>query len=291
MPIDSQRKVWMVTGTSTGFGKRLVSQVLSRGDYVIATVRKPEDFKVNVTESDRARLQVLALDLNDPQESIQGKVDGALAKWGRIDVLVNNAGSAPKALLEEGGAAFSDTHLSTNITGTINVTNAVLPNMRDRRSGMVVFLGSRSVWNAEIPLTAHYIISKAAQHVLGETYASELKSFGVRVLIFCPGGFRTENIHTRPLVVHNRIAAYDTFRDEAMVDFNERWRNAPGDPEKAMKVLVDAINGEGKAKGRELPLYLLLGNPTYDAARAYCEKLSQTMASWEDVTKDLDLEE
>lgn len=112
----------------------------------------------------------------------------------------------------------------------------------------------------------------------------------MRVLIACPGGFRTENIHTAPLTIDRHIPAYDTYREAEFALFNERWRQAPGDPAKAVEVLVDVVRGEGKARGRELPLYLLLGNPTYAAARDHCNMLLRSMDAWEDVARDLDFD-
>ncbi|KAI0920223.1 hypothetical protein AcV5_010023 [Taiwanofungus camphoratus] len=286
--MQSSQKVWFITGTSSGFGKRLVASVLARGDCVIATVRRPEDFPL--TDVDESRVHVLVLDVTDKAENIQGKVNEALHIWGRIDVLVNNAGYAPKALLEEGGSAAALAVFQVNVFGLINVTNAVLPHMRERRSGTLVFLGSRSVWKADTVMTGFYIASKAAVHSLGETYSAELAQFGVRVLVFSPGAFRTENVHTAPYLMNSRIPAYDAFREAALEDFRNRWSRPKGDPAKAMELLVNVVRGEVDAQGRDLPLVLPIGNPTYAAARAHCETLQQTMDAWEDVAKDLDFD-
>lgn len=93
------------TGTSSGFGKRLVRAVLARGDYAIATVRSQGEFPLELDDAARARLHIVELDVTEPEASIRAKVDDAVRVWGRIDVLVNNAGNAPKSLLEEGGYA------------------------------------------------------------------------------------------------------------------------------------------------------------------------------------------
>ncbi|CCM01679.1 uncharacterized protein FIBRA_03743 [Fibroporia radiculosa] len=281
----------LCAGTSSGFGKRLVPIILARGDYVIATVRKPEDFQVVVSESDVHRVHIILLDLKESEQSIKEKVKGALAKWGRVDVLINNAGTAPKGLLPEGGAEFFMEHLQINVIGTMSVTNAVLSNMRERRTGTVVFLGSRSAWRPDIILAGYYSAWKAAIHSLGASYAAELERFGVRVTVFCPGGFRTENIHTWPILINDHIPEYDALREETSALFNANWKKAPGDPVKAMELLVDVVNGEGKAAGKKFPLYLPVGNATFDAARAYWQNLSQTMDEWEDVAKNLNFDE
>jgi len=294
LPADStdsaQQKVWLVTGTSSGFGKRLVKSIVLRGDYVLATVRRLQDFQVDLTNEERSHVHVLVLDLTDTADVIQQKAIKALEIWGRVDILVNNAGVAPKALLEEAGTSFIMSQFQSNLFAVMYLTNALLPQMRERRSGTIVFMGSRSVWKPDTPMTGNYIATKAAIHALGETYACELAQFNVRVMIVCPGGFRTEKIHLAPLTIDHRIPAYDAYRDEEFEKFHDRWRNATGDPVKAVELVVDVVKGEGKAQGRDLPLYLLLGSPTYDAARTHCNTLLKSMEVWEDIAKDLDLE-
>ncbi|PCH42890.1 NAD(P)-binding protein [Wolfiporia cocos MD-104 SS10] len=290
MEPTADQKVWFITGTSTGFGKRLVQITLARGDLVIATVRRIEDFQLTLSQEDSSRLRIVALDLTDTVESIEKTIAEAVAFWGRIDVLVNNAGWAPKSIIEEGHMKLSAPLFQTNVFGMLNVTNAVLPHMRERRSGTVVFFGSRSVWKADTVLTGFYIATKAAIHAIGETYAAELAPFGIRVLILAPGGFRTENIATAPLTIDKHITDYDATREREIALFRERWKDVPGDPMKAMNLLVDVVRGEGRAHGKKFPLFLPLGNPTYDAARAHCTRLLQTMDEWEDIAKDLDFD-
>ncbi|KZT67881.1 NAD(P)-binding protein [Daedalea quercina L-15889] len=285
---DADRRVWMISGTTSGFGKRLVPMVLSRGDYVIATARDTAKVDFHLPETDRARLHVVQIDMTDPPEKILRVVADALAVWGRIDVLINNAAWAPKSLLEEASPSYAHTVFQTNVFGALNLTNAVLPQMRSRRTGTVVFLGSRSVWKADTILTGHYLASKAAIHAFAETYAAELAPFNVRVIIAVPGGFRTENIHTAPLTSANHIHEYDALREEEYAKFKDRWAAAPGCPSKIMELLVDVVNGEGRAAGRKTPLYLLLGKPTYAAAKAFHDRLDEEMDSWKDLGEDLD---
>ncbi|KAI0725546.1 NAD-P-binding protein [Fomitopsis betulina] len=288
---DAERKVWMITGTTSGFGKRLVSLVLSRGDYVIAAARGVSKFDIPLPEADRTRLHLVQMDLTDTPEKIQSAVVDVLAAWGRIDVLINNAAWAPKSLLEEASPSYSQAVFQTNVFGVLNLTNAVLPQMRARRTGTVVFLGSRSVWKADTILTGHYLASKAAIHAFAETYAAELAPFNVRVIIAVPGGFRTENIHTAPLTSANHISEYDTLREEEYEKFKLRWAAAPGDPDKIMALLVDVLTGEGKAAGRKTPLYLLLGKPTYTAAETFYKRLDEEMSTWRDLGENLDCDD
>ncbi|KAI0920829.1 hypothetical protein AcW1_005005 [Taiwanofungus camphoratus] len=286
--MEAGQKIWFITGTSSGFGKRLAALVLARGDYVIATVRRLDCCPQ--VDADQSRLRILVLDVSDSIENVQATMDEALSIWGRIDVVVNNAGYGMKAMIEEGGSVAALTQFQTNLFGAINVTNAILPHMRKRRSGTVLFMGTRSVWNAGTPAIGFYASSKAALHGVAETYAAELAQFNVRIMIVAPGAFRTENVHSVPYTMNTHVPDYDEVREDTMAHFREIGKKATGDPAKAMELVVDVVRGEGKAKGREMPLYLFLGNVTYVHVRAHCEMLLQTMDAWEDVAKDLDFD-
>ncbi|KAH9840906.1 uncharacterized protein C8Q71DRAFT_742204 [Rhodofomes roseus] len=282
-----QPEVWFITGTSSGLGECLVRSVLSRGDCVIATVRQLEKFKLK--DVDHTRLHVLELDVTDTEENIARVVSEGTAKWGRIDILVNNAGIIPKALTEEGGSKAGMETFQTNFFGQVNVTNAVLPYMRERRSGTIVNIGSRSAW-IDIPAYAWYTSSKAALHAYTTTLANEVAGFGIRVVLAIPGGFKTANVLDGPDLTNKALPEYDELRSRVRVSTQQAWDQwkGSGDPAKAMEFLVDVLKGEGRAKGRKAPLWLVLGQGTYDRGRAYCKSLTETMDAWEDVAKDLD---
>ena len=285
--------------------------MLARGDCVIATARNLEKLRAVFPTLDR-RLHLSQLDISDSPELVQKRVKEALAVWGRIDVVVNNAGYGVKAVLEEGGALAALTQFQTNLFGVLNVTNSVLPHMRERRSGTIVILGSRSAWRAEVSVRASismsipsarslifvfylqpaglYAASKAAVHAVGETYASELRPFGIRVLIVAPGAFRTEGVHAYPATINNHVPAYDDMRNAGMARFTALAGHEKGDPAKAMELLVDVVKGEGRAAGREWPLWLVLGRDAYVDIRAKTQKLLATMDAWEDVATDLEFD-
>lgn len=254
-------------------------------------MRAGADFPLQVDDAQRSRLHILELDVTEPEESIRRKAAEAVAVWGRVDVLVNNAGNAPKSLLEEGGSTMALEQFNVNFFGQLNVTHAILPYMRERRSGTVVFFGSRSVWKPDAVMTGYYIASKAAIHAYSETLAAEVSRFNVKVLLVAPGHFRTEKLHTAPYVMAHHIPAYDAMREEEMARFNKLWHKARGDTDRAVEVIVDVVRGEGCAAGRTLPFWLLLGNATYVNARAHAERLAQDMDAWQDVAKDLDIQE
>ncbi|OBZ70280.1 putative oxidoreductase YusZ [Grifola frondosa] len=286
------QKIWLITGTSSGFGKRLVASVLARGDCVVATARNLEKLQSMFSSmgAERRRLRLLQLDISDCAEIVQERVNEALAMWGRIDVVVNNAGYGLKAIIEEGGSLAALSQFQTNIFGVLNVTNAILPHMRERRAGTVVIIGSRSAWRAEASPAGFYAASKAAIHAIGETYSTELRPFGIRVLIVAPGAFRTEGVHSYPVTINRHVPAYDEMREAGMARFAAIAGHEKGDPAKAMELVVDVVKGEGKAKGREWPLWLILGRDAYTDVRNKCHKVLRTMDAWEDVATDLEFD-
>ncbi|KAH9929275.1 uncharacterized protein B0H18DRAFT_1117616 [Fomitopsis serialis] len=290
MDSPRQPEVWFITGTSSGLGECLVQSVLAREDYFIATVRQVEKFKL--TDVDRTRLHVLRLDVTDFEENISKAVSEGVAKWGRIDVLVNNAGIIPKCLSEEGGSKAAMETFQTNFFGQINVTNAVLPYMRERKSGTIVNMGSRSAW-IDLPNFVWYCSSKAALHAYTTTLANEMAGFGIRAMVAIPGGFQTPTTINGPSLAKKAIPDYDEMRQNAHRIAQQSWDQwkGVGDPARAMELLVDVLKGEGRAKGRDAPVLLFVGQGTYNRGRAYCKNLMETMDAWEDIARDLDLEE
>ncbi|KZT66420.1 NAD(P)-binding protein [Daedalea quercina L-15889] len=282
--------VWFITGTSSGLGECLVRSVLARGDCAIATVRQLSKFRLDIP--DRSRLHVVELELTDSPENMAKIVAEAVSKWGRIDVLVNNAGIMPHSVTEEGGSQAAMTTFNTNFFGQINLVNAVLPYMRERKSGTIVNVGSRSAW-IDLPPYGWYTASKAALHAYSVTLAREVASFNIRIVIAVPGGFQTSpNLLNGPNLSTRFLPDYDALREQSKQAIQNAWTNwkGAGDPAKAMEFLVDVVKGEGRAKGREAPLWLLLGQGTYDRARAYCKNLTDTMDVWEDLSKNLDFD-
>jgi NAD(P)-dependent dehydrogenase (short-subunit alcohol dehydrogenase family) len=283
----SDPKVWLITGTSSGFGRRLVSIVLERGDRVVATARslqKIQDFPQS------PNLHLLELDVTSGTTVIKERVDEAAKVWGRIDVLVNNAGIGLLGILEECGVDKMIRQFRPNVFGVLDVTNAALPYMRERKSGTIVIIGSRSAWRSEVTGLGAYASSKAAVQVMGETLAVELAPFNIRVLIVEPGAFRTENIYSNKFDTWtNPIPDYDETRAETLAKYEAIPGNQPGDPMKAMKFVVDVVRGEGAAAGREWPLYLVLGEDAERDVRNKCMMMLKHLDEWQDVIRDVKL--
>ncbi|KAF5361192.1 hypothetical protein D9758_009020 [Tetrapyrgos nigripes] len=331
-----QPLVWLITGTSSGFGKRFVISALRRGDFVIATSRtmqsienlpsqiqdhlklplgRPNDTELDGVDLDSslsARLNLMELDVNWDTEAIHAAVKKALSIHGRVDVLVNNAGYAYKNLVEDVGSNEFKTQFQTNFFGLIDVTNAVLPQMRQRRSGTIIMMGSRSSWTAELAGTALYAASKAAVRVYTETLATELAPFSIRCLIIEPGAFRTEGIHSvRPYtppqfsqpngVNSDPRPEYAPVRERIDQFYKNIDGKQKGDPVKAVELIVDVVRGEGKAKqammareeeglGLGWPLYLILGKDAQDGVREKCQKMLDVVEEWEDLIGSLEFD-
>ncbi|ESK86994.1 short chain dehydrogenase [Moniliophthora roreri MCA 2997] len=286
--------VWLITGTSSGFGKRLVTAALNRGDCVIATARSVLSISTPgfFPGSNSENLKTLELDVTWPLETIQNTIDTATQLFGRIDVLVNNAGYALKMLVEDCSARDFMTQFEANFFGIINVTNAVLPQMRERNQGTVVMIASRSSWKPEIPTTALYSSSKAALRVYSETLSAEISQFSIRVLIVEPGAFRTEGIvSASPYNPTGSIPEYNAIRQRIHSYFTEQVEGKQrGDPEKAVQLIVDVVKGEGSAAGRSWPLYLPLGADAVEAVKEKCERMMSVVDEWRDLTSNLDFD-
>jgi len=220
----------------------------------------------------------MELDVTDSTENIRKKIAEAVGMWGMIDVLVGNAGAAHKILMEDAGVEGLEKQYRLNVFGPMNVTYAVLPFMRQRRSGTVVFVGSRSAIRNEFAGIGPYASSKAALHSLGETLAAEVRPFNIRVMILQPGAFRTEGLPNYPFQPTGPIPDYDEARKAAAVVYNSYTANndQAGDPVKGMSLLVDVVKGEGVFKGREMPLWLALGS---DSERNYRERAGRIVES------------
>jgi len=233
---------------------------------------------------------VLALDVTAPFAEIKRRMDDATEFWGRLDVAVNNAGIAVVGTTEEIGAEGIMNVMNTNFFGAVNVTNAILPHMRDRREGCVVFIGSRSVFRNQITGIGPYSASKAAVHSYAETLAVEMASFNVKVLIAIPGSFNTK--FNAPPRGGTPLEGYESAHAELDAALKLLANTPKGDPALGMDVLVDVIRGEGRAVGHNsLPLWLFLGEDCMRDVRARLDHIGSVINEWEEVGTRLGLPE
>ncbi|KAJ7185476.1 hypothetical protein C8R46DRAFT_880959 [Mycena filopes] len=282
-------KVWLITGASSGFGRNLISSVLARGDRVIATSRSLEPIQ-NLAGTN-ANLRLLQLDVTSGEEVLRGRMEEAVALWGRIDVLVNNAGSCYLGILEEGGSALVRKQYEVNVFGLLDVTSACLPYMRAQGDGVIVVMGSRSAWTAET-IVSPYGSSKAAVHALAETLTAEVAQFNIRVLLVEPSAFRTRMVRTAENYnLENPISAYDGTRAKNIKAYDGRDGKQSGDPGKAMDAVVEVVRGEGRAAGKPWPGYLLLGQEADRDVRAKCRIMTEHLDEWCEIVNGVDFED
>lgn len=246
-------RTWFITGASRGFGALIAEQALAKGDAVVATARNPQAVLDRLGE--RTNLLALGLDVTDEAQA-QTAAEAAIARFGSIDVLVNNAGYGLLGAVEEASAAEVEALYRTNVFRLLAVTRAVLPHMRRRRSGRILNLSSLGGYGAFAGWGV-YCSTKFAVEGLSEALAIELKPLGIHVTAVEPGFFRTDFLDESSLKVSpTRIADYDA-TSGAMRDFAAGANHAqPGDPHKLARVLVDFADAEAP------PVRLPLGSDT-----------------------------
>ena len=272
-------KVWLVTGASTGFGRELVEYLLARGERVVATARKVEGLTDLGTRYPDHAL-VAAMDVTD-QKQVDAAVGVAVKWFGRIDVLVNNAGYGMVGAVEESAADEFRPMFETNVFGLIRVTQAVLPQMREQGSGHIVNLSSIGGLVAT-PGFGLYNATKFAVEGLSEALAAEVKPLGITVTIVEPGPFRTKFLGKAGGEAQRSIPEYDQTSGKMRAYYTEQDGKQPGDPQKAVEAIVKAVEAEHP------PLHLLLGASTIPRVKAKIEALQNDLAAWESTTLGAD---
>ncbi|KAE8419896.1 hypothetical protein BDV36DRAFT_250572, partial [Aspergillus pseudocaelatus] len=179
-------RVWLITGCSSGFGDAFARELLGRGEKVIATARNIQ----SIAGLADVGAQTLALDVAAPVDEINGVVQRALGIYGRIDVLLSNAGFVHTGGVEETKIEEDENVFRTNVFGPLSITRAVLPSMRSQRSGIIVFMSSMVAWTGSATMGT-YASSKAAMSIYGEALRDEVAEFGIQVGVLEPGGFRS----------------------------------------------------------------------------------------------------
>jgi NAD(P)-dependent dehydrogenase (short-subunit alcohol dehydrogenase family) len=274
MTSDAQGRVWLITGCSTGFGRALVRAALDAGDRVMATARRPETL-AGLAETGDGRVSTAALDVTDPA-SVEAAIEATLAVHGRIDVLVNNAGSMVLGAVEEVTMADLREQLEVVFFGAAEVTKAVLPLMRRQGSGMIVQMSSLGGVRT-FPGLGAYHAAKYALEGLSEALATELAPLGVQVMIVEPGAFRTEFNRNKRSVPE--IEAYRDSSGATRVMTRGLLDTEPNDPVKGAAAIVKAMDSDSP------PLHLLLGGDAVDGMREHHESFLAEVAAWEALSR------
>jgi NAD(P)-dependent dehydrogenase (short-subunit alcohol dehydrogenase family) len=272
-------KVWFITGSSRGLGRALAQAVLAAGHRLVATARNPEELRDLVaTAPDRAR--AVALDVTDPAAARKA-VDAAVAAFGRIDVLVNNAGYANVASIEDLPEADFRAQVETNFFGVVNVTRAALPVLRAQKDGHVIQISSIGGRSGSPGLSA-YQASKWAVGGFSEVLAIEVRPLGIRVTIVEPGGIRTDWAGSSMRVLQSRPEYQAVLGPFASM--RGRPELTQGDPAKMAQAIL-RIAGE-----KNPPLHLLLGSDAFFLANLVGERRHAEDARWKSLSVSTDVD-
>jgi NADP-dependent 3-hydroxy acid dehydrogenase YdfG len=280
--VSQADKVWFITGASTGFGRLLAEEVLKSGGKVVATARKLDkvaDLEAKYPQTAKA----LALDVTNAGQ-VDSAVTETLAKFGRVDVLVNNAGYGVAGAIEEVSETEFIPMFETNVFGLLRVTRAFLPQLRKQRSGHILNLSSIGGVVAG-PGIGFYNATKFAVEAISESLAAELAPLGVRVTIIEPGPFRTDFLGRSSVLAETRIADYDATAGNMRKYFAENDGKQKGDPLRAVQAMIQVVESP------EPPLRLLLGVSALQRLRAKLGNWEKEIAAWEQVTVGADFPE
>jgi len=273
----TEQSVWFITGCSTGFGHKLAKQLLGRGNMVVVTARHTEAL---AAFAGKENALVQKLDVTDPVE-ITAAVRAAEARFGRIDVLVNNAGIGYFAAVEEGEDTEIRRMFDINLFGLAAVTRAVLPGMRKRRQGFIVNFSSIGGLRS-FPAIGWYNATKFALEGLSEALWQEVEPLGIRVMLVEPSGFRTDWAGRSADESTVQIPDYAATAGAGRAGVRAASGKQAGDPVRAVEAIIKVVEGPNP------PHHLLLGNDAYDGAIAKLAELRADFAKFEAVSRGAD---
>jgi NAD(P)-dependent dehydrogenase (short-subunit alcohol dehydrogenase family) len=269
-------RVWLITGASSGLGRALATAVLERGERVVATARERD----RVAEFERrhpGRAVAASLDVADADQA-RAAIDAAVAAFGRIDVVVNNAGYGLFGALEELADDELRRQFETNVFGALNVTRAALPQLRRQRRGHIVQMSSLEGVAPALAGESAYAATKFAVEGLCEALAREVGHLGVRVTIVEPGPVRTD-FAAGAVAKPPRIDDYDASVGDALRLFAQLAGNQPNDPARVAAGIIAAVDADRP------PLRLALGTEALEAIRDKLDGQRRELDAWEQVAR------
>ncbi|WP_046245857.1 oxidoreductase [Hymenobacter terrenus] len=267
-------KTWFITGASQGLGLILANQLLAAGHRVAATSRHLTGL-TQAIPADAATFLPLQVDLTD-EASVAQAVQATISTFGRIDVVVNNAGYGQFGSIEELSDQETRQNFDINVFGLLNVLRHVSPHLRAQQSGQVFNISSIGGFFGNFPGWGIYCATKFAVEGLTEAYAAEMAGFGVKVTAVMPGYFRTNFLSAGSLATpHTSIAAYQDVRDSLTTHQEQINGQQPGDPAKAVALLI------AMSEAPQPPLYLFLGADAYQLAAQKITAVQRDMQQWQ----------
>ena len=272
-------RVWLITGASSGFGRAITEAAVAADDTVVATARNATVL-ADLAAAHPGQVEPLALDVTDVA-AIEATVSDVIARHGRIDVLVNNAGRAHVGAAEETSAAELRSLFDVHVFGPAALVRAVLPHMRERRSGSIVQMSSMGGQLSFAGFSA-YSGTKFALEGMSEALADEVRPLGIKVLIVEPGAFRTGLFGAT--TDSEQIADYSATVGPTRRMIRASDGQQPGDPAKAAAAILTAVDAP------ETPLRLPLGDDAVDAISGHLDTVRAELATWEKVARDTRLD-
>lgn len=268
-------KVWFITGCSTGFGRELAKHVLELGNQVAVASRNTDDVK-DIVAGHEDKAIAVKLDVTKPEE-ITASVQQVKDKFGRIDVLVNNAGIGYFGAIEESEEEEVRKMFEINFFGLAKMIQEVLPLMRAQHSGQIVNIASIGGLVA-FPAVGFYNATKFAVFGLSESLAKETAPLGIKVMVVAPSGFRTDWAGRSANESKVTIEDYASTAGANRANIRKNSGNQAGDPVRAAKAIVKAVESANP------PLRLLLGGAAFKGANNKIEELKKDYEEWQETT-------
>ncbi len=270
----NKEKVWLVTGASKGLGLVLVQQLLAEG-YKVAATSRTADTLTTAVGADNTHFLPLEVSLTSEQ-SVSDAVAQTIGRFGRIDVVVNNAGYGQFGTLEELTDAESRRNFDINVFGSLNVIRSVMPHLRAQGSGHIFNIASIGGYIGNFAGWGVYCATKFAVAGFTEALAAEAQPFGIHATVVYPGYFRTDFLSKDSMAVAaNPIAAYESARASQDQHQNDINGNQQGDPQKAAELMIRV------AGAAQPPVHLFLGQDAYDMAALKNNIIRADMLAWE----------
>ncbi len=266
-----KQQVWLITGASKGLGLSLVKSLLKAGHRVAATSRNVNELQ-KVAGAAPGDFFPLTMNLKD-ERNVERGIRSVIDHFGRIDVVVNNAGYGLSGAIEELSDAETRANFDINVFGALNVIRKVLPYMRLQRSGHIFNISSIGGFTGSFPGFGIYCATKFAMQGFSESLAAEVKQFGIKVTIVSPGYFRTNFLDSSLGVPQNPISEYTDVREIQLLHQIDINGNQPGDPDKASAVMIEMASRESA------PLHLFLGQDAYELAAKKISAVQQDMVA------------
>jgi NAD(P)-dependent dehydrogenase (short-subunit alcohol dehydrogenase family) len=278
-----QDAVWLITGCSRGLGRAIAKEVLAAGYRTVVTARDPADV-ADIVAAHEDRAIAVALDVTEPR-AIAAALGAAEQRFGRVDVLVNNAGYGYLAAIEEGEDADVRALFEADLFGPVAMIKAVLPGMRARRCGHIVNVSSIGGL-VTYPGVGYYHMVKFGIEAMSETLAKEVVPLGIGVMVVAPGAFRTgfrgpESLKQSATRIHDYAETAGEGRRRTEAGHGQQ----AGDPAKGARAIITAVEAE------KSPVHLLIGGDALDQFRAKLDEIRAETDTWEAVTRNTGLDD